>query len=233
MMEHVTGRLQLSDAIWPVGLQQAGTLESSRGSAKKGLLVNPEPFLDVVSNFAEPLVQVFSNRPPPQWQGALGGGVTSFAYPSFNTIWHGILVHINYDMVNAFQLRLAQQDPQVSPADWRFGWCTVVGSGEQTSQIILQINGPTSWTATAPLLGTPLGSPVRLIRDKPFINYANAENIDLREHLVSQGVDLLKAPSDEQTEAVLGIVRERHLGDEWLAAYYEKETEFRNNAKQV
>ena len=232
-MEPVTGPLQLSDTIWPMGVQQGGTLGASLAGAKKGLFRKPESIVAVVSEFAEPLVQVFSHQPPPQWRVALEGGATSFAYPSFNTIWHGTTVHINQDISNALQLRHARKDPEVAVDDWVSGWCTVVGSGEQTSQILLRTSGPTSWTATAPLLDTRLGSLIRVTRDRPYIEYANAEGIDLSEHMESHAVGLLKPPSVELTEEFRRIIRELRLNEEWLEEYHKIEREFRSNARQL
>lgn len=234
LIRRLLGPERASDLIGPMLLQQSLTLKLVHDAALMGLFSDPEALMKLMLRFVDPLLDITENRPPPHWQRGFAHPLISYAQPSFNTVALGTTHHIMWDFPRAFKDHSAEKGAIVLPEDWQAGWSPVVAALAKTGPAIFRQHGHTSWTVGGSALDTRLGALVRATRDTPYINYARAEGVDLRDHMSPYGFNyLLKPPSDETTAIFHRLAQKDFSITEYEALTKAHELEIRRKARNL
>ncbi|WP_295983319.1 hypothetical protein [uncultured Variovorax sp.] len=211
------GDITLADKIAPILGQQAMTAQMILWAIEEGLLDSPGPYLEVMNDFVDPMIDIAEDRPPLHWENAVEHNLLISAPQSFlNTVILGVDQHIDIDFKNSF-VRQAQSrsDHVVLPQDWVSTYGAVTAVSEVTGPVFNASFGANAWSLGTHFLRVPLLGPlVYDRRNVAYIQYAKDIELDISE-FQKNNLKLI-FPDDEVFEEYQRLAKKKKLRERIL-----------------
>jgi hypothetical protein len=211
------GDVQDADYIAPMLAQQAMTAHMTLEAVDEGLLDNPVPFLEVMDEFIQPMLDMVDGKSPLHWKNAIKHNpLISIPQPYQNTVLLGVDQHIDVDFNNAFILQGSKRrENVVLPQDWINSYGAVLIVSEHTGPAFSTNFGVNTWSFGTNFLRLPVVGPmVYDRRNEAYIRYAKKIEMDISEFM--RAGKLARTPQ-EAIEQFAWLARKMKLRDRVLA----------------